>query len=117
MIVLSAIAFASASAFAEQFTYACRFVAVNGQDVKYTDRKYVVDLADKTVDGFPADITETEIRWQSTNESPSTLTTIDRRTGRVSATNSIGLSLSGDCAKPRKRPKPQLGSGSSNAHW
>ena len=113
LLVMSALPFASASAVAEQFTYACRFTAINGQDVADIDRKFVVDFDGKTVDSFSAYITDAEIRWQDIDENQSL--TIDRRTGRISASNSTGAYRSGDCAKPRKRLKPQAGGGSSNA--
>ena len=108
LIVVSAIAFAPVSVFAEQFSYSCRFHTLEGQVVKYADRNFVVDFDRKTVDGIPADITEGEIKWQTAEENQSTSTTINRRTGYVSATSSIGSTLTGDCTQPRKRPKPLL---------
>ncbi len=108
LIVISAITFATASAFADQFTFVCRFNSIDGQVVQQTDRNFVVDFDRRTVDGFPADITEGDITWQSPDENQSTLTTINRHTGHISATNSRGSSVIGNCAKPQKRQKPQL---------
>ena len=105
-IVVVAIAVMSVSAFAEQFTLVCRFDAMNGQIAQYVDRSFVVDFDRKTVDDLPAYITDGEIRWQSPDEKQSTTTTINRRTGQISATSSTGLSM-GECAKPQKRQKPQ----------
>ncbi len=104
-IVAATIATMAASAYAEQFTLVCRLDAMNGQIVRRIDRNFIVDFGRKTVDELPAYITDDEIKWQSTDEKQST-TTINRRTGQISVTGP-SVSSSGECAKPRKRQKPQ----------
>ena len=106
-IIVTTVAVMSVSAYAEQFTLACRFNSINGEIVQHVDRNFLVDFDRKTVDDLPASITEDEIKWRSPDKKQSTTTTINRRTGQISATGLTGLSM-GECAKPQKRQKPQL---------
>jgi tetratricopeptide (TPR) repeat protein len=63
-------------------------------------RLWVVNLAEKTANGFPANITENSIDW--TNSSGIRIS-IDRYTGQVTATDNQGTVPIGKCFKASEK--------------
>lgn len=86
----------------QSLSLACRLETIDRlQSVSHvhTDGSYYVDPAAGTVNGWPANITDSQIRFKDKTSGRADLVIIDRATGDISVLSNVGIpSLAGNCA-------------------